>query len=130
MLVYERWKYVVAALICVIGAIYSLPNLYPQDSAVQVSGNRGTVIDEAVREKTQGALETAKIGFKSVELGKDRILVRLADAETQLHAADAVGTALGENYTVALNLASTVPKWLTTIGYLDKVDENLQKALA
>ena len=116
MLVYERWKYVLAALICVIGAIYSLPNLYPQDSAVQVSGNRGTVIDEAVREKTQGALETAKIAFKSVELGKDRILVRLADPETQLHAADAVGSTLGENYTVALNLASTVPKWLTTIG--------------
>jgi preprotein translocase subunit SecD len=116
MLVYERWKYVLAALICVIGALYSLPNLYPQDSAVQVSGNRGTVIDEAVREKTQGALETARIEFKKVELGKDRVLVRLVDAEKQLAAADAVGKSLGQDYTVALNLAPTVPKWLTTIG--------------
>ncbi len=116
MLVYERWKYILAALIVVVGAIYSLPNLYPQDSAVQVSGNRGTVIDEAVREKTQGSLETAKIAFKTVELGKERILVRLADPETQLAASDAIGGALGEDYTVALNLASTVPGWLTAIG--------------
>jgi preprotein translocase subunit SecD len=116
MLEFARWKYVVAAVMLVIATVYSLPNLFPQDNAVQVSANRGNVVDAALRERVQGALETQKIAFKRIDLENDDLLVRLADPNTQIRAADAVRAELGEGYIVALNLASTVPDWLTAIG--------------
>ena len=116
MLEFARWKYIVAALILVIATVYSLPNLFPQDSAVQISANRGNSVDTALREKVQGVLETQKIGFKQIEVVGDNLVVRLADPATQLRAADAVRADLGNAYVVALNLASTVPNWLDKIG--------------
>ena len=116
MLEYARWKYVLLAIILVVGLVYSLPNLYPQDPAVQVSGNRGVVVDEAVKEKVQGALDAAKIPYKSIELEEERLLVRLQSGEQQLVAAETLRGAIGEGYTAALNLAPTVPAWLESIG--------------
>jgi preprotein translocase subunit SecD len=116
MLEFARWKYVVAALILVVGAIYSLPNLFPQDNAVQITANRGNVVDAALRERVQGVLEKQQIPFKRVDLGENDLLVRLADPNTQIRASDSIRAELGEGYIVALNLASTVPDWLGAIG--------------
>ena len=32
---YPLWKYLLILIVCVVGVIYALPNLYPQDPAVQ-----------------------------------------------------------------------------------------------
>src|SRR5690606_9989072 len=45
----------------------------------------------------------------------ERFLVRLESADTQLRAADLVKQALGNGYTVALNLAPTTPGWLRAL---------------
>ena len=118
MLEYARWKYVVAALIVALALLYALPNLFPQDPAVQVSANRGNAVDQALRERVQGALEARQIVFRRIDLDEDakRLLVRLEDGDSQLPAREALATELGSGYNVALNLASTVPDWLTAIG--------------
>ncbi len=116
MLEFARWKYVVAALIILIGTVYSLPNLYPQDTAIQVAAARGGTVDEALRERVMGVLESAGIGFKRAGIEDGNVLVRLEDPNVQVRAADLVRQALGNDYVVALNLASTVPAWLESIG--------------
>ena len=117
MLEYARWKYVVIAILLVASVLYSLPNLFPQDPAIQVSGNRGAEVDAALVERVQGALQQAGITTSSVAVEEEgRLLARLEDSGKQLAAADVVREALGDNYTVALNLASTVPGWLDAIG--------------
>ena len=117
MLEYARWKYVVIAILLVASVLYSLPNLFPQDPAIQVSGNRGAEVDAALVERVQGALQQAGITTSSVAVEEEgRLLARLEDSGKQLAAADVVREALGDNYTVALNLASTVPGWLEAIG--------------
>ena len=113
---FPRWKLILLGLVVLAGFLFSLPNLFPQDPAVQVSANRGSVLDDAVKERVQGALEKAKIPFKAIDLEEGRLLVRLTDSERQLPAADALRAEIGEGYTVALNLASTVPAWLSSIG--------------
>ena len=35
---YPLWKYALIVLVLVVGFIYSAPNLYPDDPAVQISG--------------------------------------------------------------------------------------------
>ncbi|MBD8527396.1 protein translocase subunit SecD [Pseudomarimonas arenosa] len=115
MLEFARWKYILVMLVCVISVIYAVPNIFPQDPAVQVNGNRGTVVDQAVLERVRGALEAREIGIKNAAVENGSLLVRLNSSDDQLLAADLVGAELGQNYTVALNLASTVPDYLERI---------------
>ena len=113
---FPRWKYILVAVVLLFGVIYALPILFPQQPAVQVSANRGGNVDEALKEKVLGILQTKKIDFKDVELNGDRLLARFPNTEVQLAASDEIRQQLGDQYVVALNLASTVPSWLRAIG--------------
>jgi len=112
MLEFPRWKYIVILLVVLLSALYALPNIYPQDPSVQITANRGAAIDDALRQKVLTTLKAAGISEKSVETDKGNLLVRLRTLDAQTQAADTLPSALGENYVVALNLASTVPSWL------------------
>ncbi len=117
MLEYARWKYVVVLIVVLLSALYALPNVFPQDPSVQITANRGAAVDAALRQRVDVALKKAGIAPKAVEVQKDgNLLVRLSDINAQGKAADLLRPELGNNYVVALNLASTVPSWLTTIG--------------
>ena len=116
MLTYARWKYFVILVVLVLSTLYALPNMYPQDSSVQVTANRGAVVDEALKTRVSADLAKAGITPKLVEIDKGNLLVRLHDPEAQGKAADVLRPAMGNDYTVALNLASTVPAWLEKIG--------------
>ncbi|HEY2344314.1 MAG TPA: protein translocase subunit SecD [Xanthomonadaceae bacterium] len=116
MLEFPRWKNILVLVVLFFSLLYAMPNLFPQDPAVQITANSGHVVDAALRERILGVLQKQKIPFKSVELVRDELLVRLRDPDAQLKASDAIRNDLGEDYTSALNLASTVPSWLKSIG--------------
>ena len=113
---FSKWKYFLVAAVILLGVIYALPIVFPQQPAVQISANRGATVDAALKEKVLGVLQTKKIEFKDVELNGDRLLARFPNTEVQLAASDALKSELGDQYIVALNLASTVPGWLRAIG--------------
>ena len=113
---FPRWKYALVAVVLLLGVIYALPILFAPQAAVQISGNHATPVDAALKEKVLGILQTKKIDFQDVELDGERLLARFPNTEAQLSASSELRTQLGENYTVALNLASTVPSWLRAIG--------------
>ena len=112
---YPLWKYLLVAAVLVVGILYSLPNLYGEDPAVQVSGTRGEVVDEAIRERVSEALHEAGLATKSVAMEGERLLVRFPNTDVQLKAADHLANLLGNNFVVALNLASAAPPWLQSI---------------
>ncbi len=116
MLEFPRWKYALVVFLILASLLYALPNLFPQDPAVQISANRGHQIDVALKQRVTAALQTQKIAFKRVEIVRDELLVRLPSTETQTKAYDAVHALLGDDYVVALNLASNVPAWLNALG--------------
>jgi len=115
MLEYARWKYVVALIVLLASALYALPNLYPQDAAVQITANRGFAVDDALDARVEALLKDAGVATKSVQKEGDSLLVRL-DTADQLRAAELLRPALEQGYTVAQNLASTVPDWLDMFG--------------
>ena len=118
MLTYARWKYVVFLIVLLLSAVYAVPNMFPQDPSVQVTANRGAPVDEALRKRVADGLKTAGVATKEIELDtkKNNLLVRLASADLQVKAADALRPQLGSDYIVALNIASTVPDWLEKLG--------------
>jgi preprotein translocase subunit SecD len=115
MLEFPRWKYVLVALIVLASLLYALPNVFPQDPALQIAAPSGGLVDDALATKVRGLLEAQKIAYKSVAKEGDDLIVRLPDTGSQVRAADTVRPQLGD-FTVALNLAPTVPSWLSALG--------------
>jgi len=116
---YPLWKYVLILAVLAIGFIYSAPNLYPDDAAIQVSGaSTALQVNQADLDRIGTALNAAGIQVKSASLAENGKggLLRLTKAEDQLPAKDVVRKALGDDYVVALNLAPTTPPWLRSLG--------------
>jgi preprotein translocase subunit SecD len=114
---FPRWKYAIVVLVLLFGIVYALPNVFPPQPAVQISGNRGATVDAALKSKVEGILTTAKTPASAVDIDAKgtRLLARFGSADAQTKASDALRDALGDGYTVALNQASTVPGWLQSI---------------
>jgi|OpeIllAssembly_1097287.scaffolds.fasta_scaffold09726_2 preprotein translocase subunit SecD len=116
---YPLWKYLVIGVALLIGFVYTLPNLFPEVPAVQVSTSKATVkIDNALLAQVEAALAAAKVPYRGAALDATGVKVRLPDTDTQIKARDTLQAALGENYIVALNLLSASPQWLSAIGAL------------
>jgi preprotein translocase subunit SecD len=116
---YPLWKYILILAVLVVGFIYSAPNLYPDDPAVQVSGaSTALQVTQADLDRVSKALTDAGIAVKGASLAENGKggLLRLTKQEDQLPAKDVARKALGDDYVVALNLAQTTPKWLRSIG--------------
>ncbi|WP_417544497.1 protein translocase subunit SecD [Marinobacter sp.] len=114
---YPLWKNLVILVAIAIGFIYALPNLFPDDYAVQITGARSsTEVDSAVLERAVKALESDGIEVKSSTLEDRDALIRLTSSDDQLRARPAVQAALGKDYLVALNMAASTPSWLKSLG--------------
>ncbi len=116
---YPLWKYLLILAVLAIGLVYSIPNLYPDDPAVQISGaSSALTIEQADLDRAAKALQDADIQVKETsvdERGRGG-LIRLTRQDDQLPAKDIVRRALGDDYVVALNLAQTTPQWLRNVG--------------
>ena len=112
---YPLWKYLLVFIVVSAGALYALPNIYGEDPAIQVSATRGADVTENTQASVQTALQKAAIPASKIERTPSAILVRFADTEAQLKAQEVVKQSLGENFTVALNLAPSTPQWLRSL---------------
>jgi len=116
MLEFPRWKYFLILIVLALSTLYALPNVYQKDPAVQITANRGGQIDDALRDQVLADLKKAGIATIGAEKEGDSLIVRLPDLQAQAAASDMLRDSVGENYVVALNLASTVPDWLAELG--------------
>jgi len=112
---YPLWKNLLLVGILLLGLIYAAPNLYGETPAVQISLNHHIHTAEQTTQTIQSTLQHAGLAYKSIETVNRDILIRFRDTDTQLKAKDLIKQALGDNYTVALNLAPATPHWLTVI---------------
>ncbi|SFB79082.1 preprotein translocase subunit SecD [Pseudoalteromonas denitrificans DSM 6059] len=103
-------------VIVIIGLLYSSPNLYGRDPAIQVSGAKGATADLAILDKVTKVMSDSNIELKSSELDKDQILIRFKDVDSQLKAQDILKDALGDGYISAISMAPATPEWLKSLG--------------
>ena len=113
---YPLWKTLMVLFIVAIGAVYALPNLYPNDPAVQLSGLRGIEADAVTLDVVKSHLDGDKISYASIVMEGGQILARFSDTEQQLRARDILDDKMGDEFSVALNLTPATPSWLATIG--------------
>lgn len=116
---FPLWKYLLILVVLAVACIYSAPNLYPDDPAVQITGATTSLnVTEADLNRATTALKEAGIEVKAVSLDEQGRggLLRLLRQDDQLPAKDVIRRALGDAYVVALNLAPTTPDWLRNLG--------------
>ena len=112
---YPAWKNVLIILVVILGFIYSVPNIYPDDEAIQISTDNLNLNESDLATITT-ALEAAQVEFFGEEFSEQNILIRFNTVDDQLIAKTAIEDALTDDYIVALNLAPTTPGWLQAIG--------------
>lgn len=113
---YPVWKNLLILTVLAFGIIYSLPNFYGEDPSVQLSPSRNAVIDQSLITRIEKLLGDNGVKPKALELSDKRILVRFNDTDTQIKAEELLKSNMGDNYSVALNLAPATPRWLRAIG--------------
>ena len=114
---YPLWKYLLILAVLAIGLVYSAPNLYPDDPAIQLAGSSTALkVDQPALDRAVAALSNAGIAVKASEVSENGGLLRLQRLSDQLPAKDIVRRAMGDDYVVALNLAPTTPDWLRSLG--------------
>ncbi|MFG6416038.1 protein translocase subunit SecD [Roseateles sp. DC23W] len=118
---YPLWKYAILLVALLIGTLYTLPNLFGEAPAVQVSSAKVTVkVDTALQARIEAALKEAGVQADYVQFDGSSVKARFADPDTQLAAKDVISKALNPDpkdpaYIVALNLLSRSPQWLTAL---------------
>ena len=118
---YPVWKYAILVVALLIAILYTLPNLFGEAPAVQVSSSKAAIkIDSTTITRVQDALKAVGIKPDVVALDGSSVKVRFGDTDTQLKAKDAIQKILNPEgaegtYIVALNLLSRSPAWLTAL---------------
>jgi preprotein translocase subunit SecD len=110
------WRYLVVVGMLLLALVYALPNLYPEDPALNISATRGGTVAEETRAQLERGFVDAGIGAKTVVLENGQVLARFNSTEDQLQAREVASQLLGNNYVTALNLAPATPDWLSSIG--------------
>jgi preprotein translocase subunit SecD len=113
---YPAWKYILLAVVIVLGVIYSAPNLFGDDPAVQISPAKAVNFNASIETRVQKALEDANLPIKSMSYKADQLLVRFNSTEEQLKAKSVIKNLLGREAVVALNLAPATPQFLRDLG--------------
>ena len=113
---YSGWKNALIAFFLLLSALYALPNIYGSDLAVQISSAGDESIGEQDLSKVGNTLSANSVNYKSIELSDESILIRFEDSQAQLSTKALLKDSLGRNYVVALNLAPSVPNWLSDLG--------------
>lgn len=120
---YPLWKNLLVIITVMFGILYSLPNLFGEDYALQISSKGGKEISKAsLTDKTKeitDLLTSKNIQYKSVNQETNGFLIRLKDSGDQLNARMLITSNIkdfNEEYVIALNLAPATPAWLTALG--------------
>ena len=113
---YPLWKYILVLTVLLLGLVYSMPNIFGESPAVQITTAKATTkLDPSLLGKVEDTLKHENIKIDAIFMDSTGVKVRFADADTQIKAKDVLKNNLGKDYVIALNLISRSPTWLSNI---------------
>jgi preprotein translocase subunit SecD len=115
MISYPRWKIALVAVALAIGLFLALPNLFGEESALQLARDRAAV-RESDRTDVETLLESRGVKPTGSFLDQGRLTLRFAAKQDQLKARDIISEARPSEFTIALSQASRVPDWMRRMG--------------
>ncbi|AMP03274.1 protein translocase subunit SecD [Collimonas pratensis] len=122
---YPLWKYILIVIALLFGVLYTIPNLFGESPAVQVSSGKSTLkVDSSLADRVsqvlqQGNLPTDSVTFENAG-AQGTVRARFHDTDTQFKAKALLEQNLNTDptdplYVVAFNLVPNTPHWLQAI---------------
>ena len=115
MISYPRWKIALVAVVLLLGIFLALPNLFGEESALQLARDRAVVL-ESDRTQVVQLLKDKGVAADGAFLDQGRLTLRFGSRQDQLKARDLIAAARPGQYTIALSQASRVPEWMRNLG--------------
>ena len=115
MIAYPRWKIVLVAVVLLLALLLALPNLFGEESALQLARDRAAVA-ESDRTAVEQVLKDKGVVPTGAFIDQGRLTLRFASTQDQLKARDLIAEAKPNQYTIALSQASRVPEWMRGLG--------------
>ena len=80
---YSIWKYCLIFTVCVIGILYSIPNIYIDDPAIQLSASGyDKSISQQLIAKIKSDFTKNKLDFKSFNIKNNDVFIRFSDTDS------------------------------------------------
>jgi preprotein translocase subunit SecD len=115
MISYPRWKIALVAIVLILGVFLALPNLFGEESALQLARDRA-VVSLGDRSSVEQILKDKGVTPSGAFLDQGRLTLRFASKQDQLKARDLISEARPNQFTIALSQASRVPEWMRNLG--------------
>jgi len=112
---YPRWKIALVAVVLLIGILLAVPNLFGEESALQLARDRAAVLD-VDRTAVEQILKEKGVTPSGAFLDQGRLTLRFSSKADQLKARDLINEARPNQFTIALSEASRVPEWMRNLG--------------
>jgi preprotein translocase subunit SecD len=113
---YAGWKNALIVFFLFISTLYAIPNLYGSDLAIQITGTGDYEVQEKDLKSINETLSENSVDYKSATIENNNVLIRFSDSKSQLTSKALLKDSLNRNYVVALNLAPSIPQWLSSLG--------------
>ena len=110
------WRYLVVLGLLLLALVYALPNLYPEQPALNISASGGGELTPDLVTQLTGEFNGAGLTPQGIQLSDNQLVITFNSADEQLAGRELASAVLGNNYIVALNLAPTTPQWLRNMG--------------
>ena len=113
---YPLWKNLLILAVILFGLVLALPNLFPQDPAIEVKASNGDV-NSAKRAEIAAAMENAGVPVKAIEEREGgKALVRFGSPNDQLRGQAVLDRTLGDGFQHALTQSPDLPGWVDALG--------------
>ncbi|MDP8986635.1 MAG: protein translocase subunit SecD [Pseudomonadota bacterium] len=115
MISYPRWKIALVAIVVLVAIFLALPNLFGDESALQLARDRA-VVTAGDRTSVEQLLKDKGVTPSGAFLDQGRLTLRFGSKQDQLKARDLIAEARPNQFTIALSQASRVPEWMRNLG--------------
>ncbi|TWI61474.1 preprotein translocase subunit SecD [Pseudoduganella lurida] len=124
---YPVWKYIVIAVVVLLGALYTAPNFFGESPALQITSAKSTVkVTSDVATRVEQLLRDAKLATTGVTFDagtSHSVRARFTEIDTQFKARQVLERGLNADpsdptYVVTNNLMANTPQWMQKVGAL------------
>jgi preprotein translocase subunit SecD len=115
MISYPRWKIALVAVVVILAIFLALPNLFGEESALQLARDRA-VVTSSDRSSVEQLLKDKGVTPTGSFLDQGRLTLRFSSKQDQLKARDLISEGRPNQFTIALSQASRVPEWMRNLG--------------
>ena len=117
MTTFPRWKLVVVIVALLLGLLFSVPNLFRNDPALQFARRGYEPVTAADRSSIEALLETNKVAPVDGFLQDGRLTLRFDSIADRFKARDLLDEGeMAQRYVVALTTATRAPSWFRSVG--------------